>query len=186
MRCFVAVDLDLKLKRIVEALQQELASLDTKLVEPHNLHFTMKFLGEIGEGIVNRVDDKLEAIASVHAPFDIRIKGVGVFPNEKFIRVIWIGAEPSDVQGAPFSLANLQLSINEALSDLFKKEKPSPHLTIARVRSQKYRKEIVEFLGRHKNSEIGTMTVREIKLKKSTVTSKGPIYGDVAVFGLGG
>lgn len=186
MRCFVAVDLDPKLRQKVEELQKELAGLDTKLVEPHNLHFTLKFLGELDEGFVNKVNTKLEAVASSYSPFTVDVQGIGVFPNENFIRVVWLGAQSAAVQNASFSLTNLQISVNESLAGLFKKEKPSSHLTIARVRSQNYRKAIIEFLEKYKNIEIGTMNVEEIKLKKSTVTSKGPVYEDIAVFKLVG
>ncbi len=175
MRCFIAIDLDQSLAKKVEPLQKELKDFDVKLVELHNLHFTLKFLGNINEKAINDVKVSLDKLAAGFASFDIEIKHAGVFPNEKFIRVVWVGAE---------KLSGLQLAVNESLVKYFKKEKPSPHLTIARVRSQKYSKEITGFVSRHRNDIIGNMNVNTIKLKKSAVTSKGPIYEDMAVFSL--
>lgn len=175
MRCFVAVDLDPRLRKKVQELQKELTGLDTKLVEPENLHFTLKFLGEVDEGVVKQVKSLLADLADEQKTFDIDIGGTGVFPSEKFIRVVWIGAP---------ELANLQADVNQKLSELFKKEKPSPHLTIARVRSQQCRNEIIEFTSRHKNTGIGNMDVEEIKLKKSTFTDKGTVYEDIEIFAL--
>ncbi|MFA4819492.1 MAG: RNA 2',3'-cyclic phosphodiesterase [Candidatus Aenigmatarchaeota archaeon] len=175
MRCFIAVDIDPRLRHEVEKLQAELRDLDTKLVEPENLHFTMKFLGEVDEGIVNSVKALLKGVASRHKPFSVALEGVGVFPSEKFVRVVWIGAA---------QLSELQDEINKALSPLFMKEKSSPHLTIARVRSQKHLTEINDFIKAHKNEEIGTMYVSVLKLKNSTLTPEGPVYEDVAVFKL--
>ncbi|MEK6888177.1 MAG: 2'-5' RNA ligase family protein, partial [Candidatus Aenigmatarchaeota archaeon] len=63
MRCFVAVDLDPQLRRTVDKLQAELSGLDTKLIKPENLHFTMKFLGEVDEGTVNKVKIILNDVA---------------------------------------------------------------------------------------------------------------------------
>lgn len=174
MRCFVAVDLDTRLTEKIVGLQKELVGLDTKLVEPHNLHFTLKFLGEIDGKVTGVVKAALAKVAAGREPFSITIEHVGCFPSEKFIRVVWVGAE---------KLTELQEAVNESLA-LFKKEKPSPHLTIARVRSQKCREDLVNFIHRHKNEETGSMLVKEIKLKKSTVTSKGPVYEDIAVFEL--
>lgn len=140
MRCFVAVDLNPKLTQKIEWLQKELAGLDTKLIEPENLHFTLKFLGEVDEGIVNKVKSVLQSLAANQETFNVNIAGIGAFPSEKFIRVVWIGGP---------ELANLQSATNQALSDLFEKEKPTPHLTIARVRSQNHLPEIIEFINRH-------------------------------------
>ena len=176
MRCFVAVDLDPQLRRTVDKLQAELSGLDTKLIKPENLHFTMKFLGEVDEGTVNKVKIILNDVASRYKPFSVTLKGVGVFPSEKFVRVVWIGAA---------QLSDLQNEINETLSPLFKKEKPAPHLTIARVRSQKYLTKIIAFIKNHRNEEIGTMYISELKLKKSTLTLEGPVYEALAVFKLG-
>ncbi len=185
MRCFVAVDLDPSLRRKIETLQKELAGLDTKLVEPENLHFTLKFLGEVDEALVNKVKELLRSLTADHEPFGINIAGAGAFPSEKFVRVVWIGAKPKEAEAVKHSLTNLQAATNEAFAGLFKKEKPAPHLTIARVRSQKHLPEILGFINRHRDIEIGSMPVNEIKLKKSTVTNKGPIYEDVEVFNLG-
>ena len=176
MRCFIAVDLDPNLAGKIENLQKELRDFDVKLVELHNLHFTLKFLGDIDEEMVKKVEAHLEKISKGITPFDIEIKNIGVFPNDKLVRVIWVGAN---------ALSSLQIAINDVLSTYFKKEKPSPHLTIARVRSQNHRKEIIEFVSSHRDYSLGKMPVNVIKLKKSTVTSKGPIYEDLAVFRLG-
>src|SRR3989338_2593423 len=185
MRCFVAVDLAPELRKKVEALQKELAGLNTKLVEPENLHFTLKFLGEVDEDIVNKIRYILKDVAGSHMQFFTEIAGVGVFPNDKFIRVVWLGEGQKDIYDNKPSLINLQSIVNEALSGLFNKEKSSSHLTLARVRSQTYREEIIKFLNRHKSINAGTMKVNCIKLKKSVVTSKGPVYEDVDVFELG-
>ena len=184
MRCFIAVDTDTKLNSKVEALQRGLAGLDTKLVETHNLHFTLKFLGEVNDKLLESVRIALEQVTRKYQPFTINIENTGVFPSEKFIRVVWFGAQ---------ELTNLQASVNDSLAGFFKNEKkrekgtkrkPAAHLTIARVRSQKYRKEIIAFVNKHKNDNIGQMLVKEVKLKKSTATPKGPVYEDIAVFEL--
>jgi 2'-5' RNA ligase len=70
------------------------------------------------------------------------------------------------------------------MKGLFSSEKSVSHLTLARVRSQNYREEIRKFLEKYKPVIIGSMRVDSIKLKKSTVTSKGPVYEDLAEFTL--
>ncbi len=175
MRCFAAVDLDDSLKNKIKILQERIADYDVKLVEPQNLHFTLKFLGETDELTIGKVRERLGQVATNFHPFNATIKEVGVFPNMNYIRVIWLGCK---------DMLNLQNAVNEALSDMFKKEKPSPHLTIARVRSGRYRNQIAEFASQHKDMEIGAMRVDKIKLKKSTLTRQGPVYEDIGAIGL--
>jgi|SRR3989338_2825619 len=194
MRCFIAADLDPALRQKVVELQKELVGLDAKLAKPENLHFTLKFIGEASEGTVNKVKDLLGKLVAEWEPFEIGISSIGVFPSKKFIRVVWIGAKSHSPKGTEPSLFNLQSAINQALAEFFKKEKPGQndakrqstiHLTIARVRSQKYIDEIIKFAKKHENTWIGNMRIDRIKLKKSTATNKGPVYEDVEIFELG-
>src|SRR3989344_482972 len=155
MRCFVAIDLDPELRSGVEDLQKGLKGFDVKLVEPYNLHFTLKFLGEVDNETLERITSKLAEIASKFEPFEIDIKGVGCFPSENFIRVVWVGSD---------KLSDLQLAVNDSLNILDK--------------------EIKAFANKNKSYKISQMIVNAIKLKKSTVTPKGPVYEDLVTFNL--
>ena len=64
--------------------------------------------------------------------FSVHLNDVDVFPNENYIRVIWIGLEPEE------NILELQKNIDESLKSLFRKEKDfKPHLTLARGRSDR-------------------------------------------------
>lgn len=175
VRCFVAVDVDESLKDRIKALQKQLRG-DVKLVEPENLHFTLKFLGEASDEILAEVSNHLKTVASGFGPFDARIHGTGVFPDINYIRVVWLGCS---------QLLPLQQVVEEVLAPMFKKEKPIPHLTIARVRSAKGMQDVKDFVDKNKDADIGTMCVNRIKLKKSTLSLQGPIYEDIEIFTLG-
>lgn len=175
MRCFVAVDLDEGLKPMITALQEQMKGFDVKLVEPQNMHFTLKFLGEIDHDRIDKVSEILDGISDNFKLFTAAVKGTGVFPSLSYIRVIWVGCD---------EMLGLQSAVEDALSQMFKKEKPTPHLTIARVRSGRYRDKLKEFAEHHKDTEVGTMCVDRIKLKKSTLAHEGPVYEDVQTFGL--
>lgn len=175
MRCFIAVDIPEKIKDDVIKIQQELQNLDTRLVERDNMHFTLKFLGEIPDDSVKAVKEGLRTVKS--QPIMIGLAGIGFFPSLSFIRVVWIGADSRE-------FFNLHVAVNDTLADIFKKEKPAPHLTLARVRSQTYQKELLDFGKKYEKSTFGSFEVRQIKLKKSTLSKKGPAYEDVEVFEL--
>jgi RNA 2',3'-cyclic 3'-phosphodiesterase len=174
MRCFIAVDIPEEIKEHILTVQKELAGLDTKLVEKENIHFTLKFLDELDEGKMKDIMNKLDEIHS--DPIKVRLKGIGFFPSQSFIRVVWIGAESHE-------FLNLHIAVNEALAELIPKEKPVPHLTLARVRSQAFSQLLAEFQDKHKE-EFGSFEVKEMKLKSSVVSRNGPVYNDVKTWKL--
>ena len=174
MRCFVAVDIPEEIKEKIATAQEELAGLDVKLVEKENLHFTLKFLGEVDEGKMKAAMKKLDEVHS--DPFNVMLKGIGFFPSSSFIRVVWAGCQSQE-------FLNLHLEVNAVLSDMFPKEKPVPHLTLARVRSQGCRQKLLDFEKKH-NETMGSFEVSQIKIKSSIVTRQGPVYNDVKVWDL--
>ena len=178
MRCFVAVDLPNELKTQVINIQKQLAGIgDVKLVEPENLHFTLKFLGEITEQQTEKVKAILANVSSSFTPFQINMRNLGAFPSLNYIRVLWIGAP---------LLYSLQKTIDDSLSNEFLKEKEiTPHLTLARVKSAAGKEKLADFIKINESIEIGSMVVDKIKLKKSALTPSGPIYEDIAVLELG-
>ena len=74
-------------KRIMDANAQ------LKFVEPENLHFTLKFLGEISDTKAEDLTVMIENKIRNYKPFKLSIKGTGFFPNPDYIRVIWLGVE---------------------------------------------------------------------------------------------
>lgn len=178
MRCFVAVDVPEELKTRVKELQDQLSSCDIKLVEPKNLHFTLKFLGEIDQTTISKVKQSLSKIATETKPISILLSGVGVFPNLNYIRVIWIGSKSQD-------FANLHKSVADALQGIGEPEKEAvPHLTVARVRSPRNKETIANIVKRYESEPFGSFNIDQIKLKKSTLMPSGPIYEDLEVFEL--
>ena len=171
MRCFLAVDLADILKEKIAVIQERLGKIsDAKIVEQRNLHFTLKFLGELDDEQITNVKNSITSVAENFKPFEITVKGMGVFPSPGYIRVVWIGA---------VELASLQKAVDDALYPAFAREKEiAPHLTLARIRSPKNKNLLAEFVEKNRDLEIGKMTVNIIKLKKSILRPSGPRYDD--------
>ncbi|MEM4723580.1 MAG: RNA 2',3'-cyclic phosphodiesterase [Candidatus Hadarchaeum sp.] len=94
-RAFIAIDIDEPLRQKLAEVQNQLRETggDFKMVEPQNIHVTLKFLGEIPD---KKVEDIAEAIKKAVAgikKFNMEIKKIGVFPNLNYVRVIWAGVE---------------------------------------------------------------------------------------------
>ena len=64
---------------------------DVKLVEPENIHITLKFLGDTDENQIDKINEIMKDAVQDSETFKIKLKGAGVFPNHNYIRVMWIG-----------------------------------------------------------------------------------------------
>ncbi|HDI52934.1 MAG TPA: RNA 2',3'-cyclic phosphodiesterase [Candidatus Bathyarchaeota archaeon] len=179
MRCFIAVDVeDAQLLDAIAEAQRKLQSTgaDLKLVERENLHITLRFLGEISPSLAEAVGELIRE--SSFKPFRVGFRGVGAFPNTHRPRVIWIGVS----EGAE-ELKRLHARIEKGLLSLgFRGEDRSftPHLTIARVRSGRNRDRLAMALESLLDIEFGSLTVSHVRLKRSTLTPRGPIYTTLA------
>ena len=194
MRAFIAVDLSEELRAKIKEVQKQFTNLEIdqsrlklKFVNAWQAHQTVKFLGDVPE---NKVEDVKRELAGIsQKPFDIGMRGVGFFPEAspekaRNIRVVWIGIEKGVEE-----LKALQAEVESGMNALgFPSEKRfSAHVTICRVKMTSRagtRDEIGRILKKIAelgDVEVGEMPVEELKLKKSTLTPKGPIYEDVYV-----
>ncbi|MBM4241208.1 MAG: RNA 2',3'-cyclic phosphodiesterase [Euryarchaeota archaeon] len=182
MRSFLAVDLDENLREKVSEVQKQLTEADAavKFVEPKNLHFTFKFFGEITEEKANEIIALTEDKVQDKTPFELSIKGLGVFPNMRYIRVLWLGV----VDPEPFSKLLMDFDENFLKLDFRKERSYIPHLTIGRVKGAKNKDELISKINELEEAEIGKMQVDKIVLKKSELTPEGPIYTDLKEFEL--
>lgn len=176
MRAFIAVKVPQELKSRIEKVQERLDMLDieVKLVEPENLHYNMKFLGELNEEDVNKVKTIMGRIAPQYKAFELHITGLGAFPQTTYARVVWLGAR----EGA-HHLTALAEAMELALADMgFRREERAftPHLTLARISGGQHKAELVNLLKDESDVDIGTMHVNEVTLFKSELTPNGPIY----------
>lgn len=182
VRSFLAIELAEDLIPKILDVQKEFKKTNTniKYVSSQNMHFTLKFFGNIDLDMIEDIGHAVERTIKNYSSFDLNIKNCGCFPNKNVIKVLWLGLE----DGSP--IKDLQKDLDNEFKKLgFKKERNFiSHLTIGRVKSPKNKKEIRETIEKLENIEIGQMKVSRISLKKSTLTPQGPIYEDIKVFEL--
>ena len=173
MRAFIAIEItdEMVINSIKEF--QDKVKLDAKPVESQNFHFTLQFLGEISQDNSLKIINALQTIE--FSSFDIMLKDIGVFPKLSSPRIIWIG---TDEKGGEM-LIQLSKKVTKVLESLgFFQDKPfKPHITIFRIK-----KKVGDISKELKNKErvnFGIQKVSSIKLKKSELTSNGPIYSDL-------
>jgi 2'-5' RNA ligase len=181
IRSFIAFDIESPhvLERITY-MQKKLAetSADLKFVEPKNIHITLRFLGNIIPNMVDRIFEGMQKVQFV--PFDVKIQGVGAFPDMRYPRVVWAGIREGANQ-----LRGIFSQLEPYLRSLGFAPDPkgfSPHLTIARVKSGRNKAVLAKFLAENVNYEFGIVRAECLRLKRSDLTPKGPIYSTLKEF----
>ena len=131
MRTFIGINLDTSVKESIKAIQSTIKrNADRgryKYID--NFHITLKFLGEIEQGDVSKVNKVLGQIAAIHEAFSLEINKVGFFKGRGSIHALWLGMVYDNNP-----LISLYSSIEKGLIDEgFKKDnRPyTPHITIA-------------------------------------------------------
>ena len=94
MRIFVALFVPDAVRDAVVAAMDTLRKPGDAVswVKPENLHYTLRFMGELGEDGTRRVGEAAHEAASRHAPFELALGGLGCFPPKGVPRVLWVGA----------------------------------------------------------------------------------------------
>ena len=178
IRSFLAVDLNdaSVISKLIEA-QRELRNTgaDLKLVEPENIHATVRFLGEVPSATIDLVKEQMNEVK--FRLFDAEFVGLGAFPNLRRINVVWVGMRKG----------------YEEISRIFEQLEPrlekigfapdrkgfSPHVTIARVKTGRMRDELAKYVDAMRDTPFGVVHVSELRLKKSILTPKGPVYSTI-------
>jgi 2'-5' RNA ligase len=179
MRSFIAIDLPPDIKEAIRSVIRVLSAGASciRWVPVENIHLTLKFLGEVKEDLVPRIEKQLRLSAERHQAFNITVKGAGAFPDLRSPNVLWVGIEKSE------ALSFFFRDIEAGLSGLgFEPEarRFSPHLTIGRVRDKHGTEPVMRGLSTYKDTIFGTIDVQEIRLMKSILKPSGAEYSGVA------
>lgn len=181
IRSFIAFDIESEAVRTKLANAQKLliqTGADLKLVETQNIHITMRFLGNISPGMVENVFEEMRK--TQFTSFNVQIKGLGVFPDLRYPRVVWAGI----TEGAD-QLRNVFSQLEPRLRGLGFAPDPkgfSAHLTIARVRSGRNKAQLAEFVSENAARDFGTIKAECLRLKKSSLSPQGPTYSTLREF----
>jgi 2'-5' RNA ligase len=181
MRLFVALELPADVKASLAEVPEKLkhVGMDAKWIEPGDMHITLKFLGEVEDGMLPGVKAGIERAVRDVKPFGVSLEGAGTFGRPP--RVVWVGTGKGKEK-----VTSLMRNLESGLGFIRKEgREPSPHLTLGRIRSCRDRQSLDMAVEGIAKKAFGEFTVEEIELKKSVLTTKGPVYSTVGTFRLG-
>jgi RNA 2',3'-cyclic 3'-phosphodiesterase len=172
LRLFVAVDVPPDvLERLDATIEPQRSAVPNARWAPiANQHITLKFLGRVDVESFPEVRSACERVAATESSAEIRLTGMGAFPNPRRARVIWAGIE-DEAQ----ILARVASGLDEALAPLgFAPEKRAftPHLTLARLKSPADARAFLESVSFASDP----WPVTELHLYRSHLSPKGARY----------
>lgn len=180
-RGFLAVDIPRSPALDAFAADLRKASSSLKVVGTDQLHLTVKFLGDVDEGLVPDIVAAIREAISGVPPLEIRVRGTGAFPGLSGMKVIWVRVEGAE----PIAKIAEQLEVSLERIGFPRERRPwKPHVTLARVKGNRDLDVVRSILESHATRLFGTSTVDAVHLKKSVLTPQGARYTIVESVGL--
>lgn len=183
IRAFIGVRLDPAVSRKIAEVQTQIRErvAGVRWVAEANYHFTLKFLGPVEEKMILQISGALKELTGHFSPFVVSARGIGVFPDIRKPRVVWVGLNSEELEP-------LATEIEESMecAGFARESRPfKPHLTLGRWRdpvkpTEKLRNEI----ERWKQQTFGDSVVKEVILFQSTLKPGGAVYSALEVFAL--
>lgn len=165
MRAFLCCNIPQELSDHLRQLSTHLG--EAKLTIPKQFDLTIKFLGELSDDLLPKVQERLTQIR--FSPFMAHIGPIGVF-SERIVRIVWVSVEPKD----PF--LDLHKAVDQCLLPFFPPDdRFSPHITLARVRGLKDRKTFLQSLS-NINVDPIAFRIDRLMFVQSKLTSEGAIH----------
>ena len=188
VRVFVAIGLSDQARNVLTDLVAELTRARVRglrAVDPHGIHLTLKFLGNVPEARIASIVSEVSAVVAEHRPFSVELSDVGVFPNEASPRVLWVG-----VGGDLTELRELDQGVEGTLEGLGfarKRREFSPHLTVGRIRDgapASDRRRATEALFAAPFDSSAQIQVESVSLIQSILLPQGARYHRLALMPL--
>jgi 2'-5' RNA ligase len=173
VRAFVALELPDEIKDRLKEVQGKLRGCSARLtiVEPALIHITLKFLGVVAEKDLPQVSAALRSVSFRQFPITV---GTVMVNNPKRPHTVWCTVSDYGEGKKLFK------QVEEVLAPFgFERETRmfTPHATLARVKAPD--PSLFTVLRALEGTTYGDCMIRGMKLKKSTLTSRGPMYEDL-------
>ncbi len=168
IRLFIAIDFPEEIKEMLGHLCYGLPG--ARWVSENQLHLTLRFIGEVDEGMFQDIRDDLACIKT--DPLTLVLKGTGFFPPRKKPRIIWVGLKKND------RLIRLRNRLERKLITLGlepESRKFSPHITLARLKNTPVSK-VSQFMSSNNLFRTPPFPILEFHLYSSFLSAKGAIH----------
>lgn len=187
LRVFLAVEPPAEILRDIASIQDRLRKLiggDIGWVRPGGIHLTLKFFGDVSSDQVANIMTVVERATERERPFPLAVGGVGLFPDVRRPRVLWLGLS-GDVERLQVFQSGLETAFFQI--GFSREERPfRPHLTLGRIRNVKGLSGLSRALDKGEAFTAGRFFASEVHLIKSELTPGGAVYTKLKEFSFAG
>lgn len=184
LRLFYAVRVPTELQSALGKLEQRLrrAGGQVSWVNSANLHFTLKFLGEVPARLVPQLEQVGREVGQQCAPVVAELRGVGAFPNLSRPRVVWVGTVETALTLTRLA-ETLRLTLDRNGLRLGDDKPFASHCTLGRVKEPPGGL-FTRALEQEAAFVAGRLEATEFQLVRSELSRSGPTYTTLASFPL--
>ena len=169
LRLFVAIPMPEEIAAQLDRLCVGLPAI--RWTESEQFHLTLRFIGEVETGTFYEIGEALAAVS--HGPFELRLKGLGHFPQRGAPQTLWTGVE------SPEPLFALRRRVERALESVGlepERRKFTPHVTLGRFRSPPPEGRFGSWLAGRTLFRSSPFPVSAFGLYSSTLRPEGPLH----------
>ncbi|OPX62751.1 MULTISPECIES: RNA 2',3'-cyclic phosphodiesterase [unclassified Methanoregula] len=173
VRAFIALELPHEIRDRLKGAQDILRTCPARLtfVNPSLIHITLKFLGEVAEKDIPRLESALRAVS--FQPFPV-VVGTVTVNNPRRPFTVWCSILDN---GRGRDLFNKVEDRLEPLGFARETRGFTPHATLARIKTPD--PALMSVIRSMEEATYGDCVISGMKLKKSTLTPRGPVYEDL-------
>jgi len=175
MRLFIAIDVSMEVDNLLRELQKSLSVDYARIAFTPSFHLTLNFLGNVPDDRVSEIKRRVSKICFNR--FSITLDKFGVFPNEKYINVVWIGVRDNE------EINKLQKAVEDSLIGMFPRERFHAHITLGRIKSLRDK---AGFISLIKSLHVIPLSFSadKFRLYESILRMDGPEYRIIEEFDL--
>ena len=185
-RTFIALEIPADKREKLGRLQSLIAPdvPGARWVEPGQFHVTLAFLGDIPHADLAGVCRAVAEAAAVHGPVDLRLEGLGVFPDPRRARVAWVGLTGGGIEALRAIQTDLVAATGRAGYPP-EDERFAPHVTIGRIKVARGEGasrpgDLTPLLRHYQKWMAGSFRAAEVVTFSSNLTPDGPAYSALA------
>ncbi len=172
-RIFISIPLSKEIKEEFCKLKEELKEFPIKWVKEENIHFTLEFIGRVGEEKLETLLSVVDKVANLFSPFQLKFDEISYQPREKIkAQMIWARIEKTK------EIVELKKKLRELLKkngfSLELEREFLPHITLGKIKSWQWRRIDIDQLPEIFNFFNFKEEVFFISVIESILKIKGP------------
>jgi len=174
-RTFIGLPLQVE-QAFLDARNELLASLSGERISwtiPEQFHVTLRFLGDIEQGTVQRIGAALVDGLSVPKQIRLYTTGLGSFGPRRRPRVLWVGFEGNSFFG------HLKQEVDRVLELCGFQGEEQPfraHLTLGRIRSLRNLEKYYHTVNEMNQDFVDSVLFDRLVFYRSVLSPQGPRY----------